>query len=190
MTDVLLLHHAQGRTTGVAALADRLRDAGHSVAVPDLFEGRTFPTLEEGLAHADRTGFGTIRAEGVAAAGAFAGPFAVVGISMGVMAAQELAQTNPHVVAAVLIASCLPPQQFGPWPAAVPVQVHGGEHDRVFTEEGDLDAAREVVESASAGELFLYPTASHLFVDASLPESDPGATDEVVTRTLALLGRR
>ena len=50
MADVLLFHHAQGLTPGVRAFADELRAAGHTVHVPDLFDGRTFDSIDEGMA--------------------------------------------------------------------------------------------------------------------------------------------
>ena len=49
MAEVVLFHHAQGLTAGVNAFADDLRRAGHTVHTPDLFGGRTFPTIEEGI---------------------------------------------------------------------------------------------------------------------------------------------
>ena len=52
MAEVVLFHHAQGLTSGVVEFADRLRPAGHTVHTPDLFDGHTFDTIEEGMAHA------------------------------------------------------------------------------------------------------------------------------------------
>ena len=67
MAEVALFHHAQGLTPGVVAFAEQLRHAGHAVHAPDLFEGRTFATLEEGLAHAEQIGFGEVMERGVRA---------------------------------------------------------------------------------------------------------------------------
>ncbi len=53
MAEVLLFHHALGQTQGFKAFADELRSAGHTVHTPDLFEGRTFSTIEDGMAHAE-----------------------------------------------------------------------------------------------------------------------------------------
>lgn len=39
MAEVLVFHHAHGRTPGVLAFADDIRRAGHTVHVPDLYEG-------------------------------------------------------------------------------------------------------------------------------------------------------
>ncbi len=57
MAEVVLFHHAQGLTPGVVAFADELRRAGHIVHTPDLFEGRTFGTIEEGMRYAEEIGF-------------------------------------------------------------------------------------------------------------------------------------
>lgn len=193
MADVVLFHHVQGLTTGVVALADRLREAGHTVHTPDLFEGHTFATLEEGMAHARGIGFGAVAERGVAAADALDSPGLVyAGLSMGVSAAQQLAQTRPDARGALLLHACLPASEFGEsWPAGVPVQVHGMDGDPFFTEEdGDLDAARALVEAApEQAELFLYPGEVHLFSDSSLPEFDAAATDRLVERALAFLAR-
>ncbi|GAA4671756.1 dienelactone hydrolase family protein [Nocardioides nanhaiensis] len=191
MADVVLFHHVQGLTTGVVALADRLRAAGHTVHTPDLFEGHTFPTIEEGMAHARGIGFGAIAECGVAAADALDSPGVVyAGLSMGVMPAQQLAQTRPGARGALLLHGCLPVAEFGQsWPAGVPVQVHGMDADPFFAEEdGDLAAARALVDAAPGdAELFLYPGDAHLFSDSSLPEFDAAATDQLVERALALL---
>ena len=56
MAEVLLYHHVQGLTDGVQSFADELREAGHTVHTPDLFEGRTFDTIEEGMAFARDAG--------------------------------------------------------------------------------------------------------------------------------------
>ena len=68
MTELILFHHALGLTDGVHAFADDLRAAGHVVHVPDLFEGRSFSEIAEGVAYAEEVGFGTIVGRGAAAA--------------------------------------------------------------------------------------------------------------------------
>ena len=68
MSDVVLVHHAQGRTAGIVQFAERLRSAGHQVTVPDLFEGNTFASIEDGVGYAQETGFDTIIERGRAAA--------------------------------------------------------------------------------------------------------------------------
>jgi len=143
MADIVLYHHAQGLTAGVEAFADELRRAGHTVHVPDLYEGRTFDTLDEGLAYAKRTGFDTVTERGLTAVEGLGSALVYAGFSLGVMPAQQLAQTRAGARGALLFHSCLPVSEFGEaWPVGVPVQVHGMEADPFFAEEGDLDAAR------------------------------------------------
>jgi dienelactone hydrolase len=187
MSEVVLFHHIQGLTDGVRSFADELRQAGHTVHTPDLFEGRTFATIEEGMAHARETGFGALGERGVAAAEEL--PAAVVygGISFGVMIAQQLAQTRADARGALFISACLPVSEFGDaWPDGLPVQIHGKDADPFFAEE-DLVAARELVESSDDAELFLYPGAEHLFTDASLPAYDADATALLLERVLPFL---
>ena len=85
----------------------------------------------------------------------------------------------------------MPTSEFGtPWPADVPVQIHGMDADPIFVDEGDIDAARALVESAEQAELFLYPGDQHYFADSSLPSYDEGAAKLLTQRVLAFLGGR
>jgi dienelactone hydrolase len=189
MADVLLQHHAQGLTDGVRAFADRLRKAGHTVHTPDLYDGKTFATLDEGLAYARQVGFGEVQERGVRAADGLPAELVHIGISLGVMPAQLLAQTRAGARGAVLIEGCVPPAEFGvPWPAGVPVQVHGMDADPVFAGDGDLEAARALVKEVD-GQLFVYPGDRHLFIDSSLPTYDAGAAALVTERVLDFLAR-
>lgn len=186
MADVLLYHHIQGLTDGVHAFADDLRRAGHTVHTPDLFGGRTFGTIEEGMSFAREAGFGALAERGVAAAEALTPELVYAGFSFGVMPAQQLAQTRPGARGALLMYSCLPVSELGDaWPDGVPVQVHGKEDDPFFLE--DLEAARELVGSTDRAELFLYPGEEHLFADSSLPEYDAAAAALLTERVLAFL---
>jgi dienelactone hydrolase len=190
MADVLLFHHAQGLTEGVVALADRIREAGHTVHTPDLYDGHTFTTLDEGLGYAREVGFGDVQERGIRAADQLPSELVYVGLSLGVMAAQQLAQTRPGARGAVLVESCVPPSEFGgSWPAGVPVQVHGMDADPIFAGEGDLDAARALVAEVDDAELFVYPGDRHLFEDASLASYDADATALLTHRVLDLLAR-
>ncbi|MFE2356713.1 dienelactone hydrolase family protein [Streptomyces parvulus] len=190
MAEVLVFHHGHGLTTGVREFADRLRGAGHTVHVPDLYEGRVFATLEEGIAHAAKTGFDTIAARGTAAAEHLPAELVHIGFSLGVMSAQRLAQTRPGAKGAVLIEACVPVEEFGgAWPRDVPVQVHGMDADPFFAGEGDVDAARALVGAAPDAELFLYPGDRHLFTDSSLPSYDEQGARQVVDRVLGFLAR-
>lgn len=192
MAEVLLFHHAQGLTPGVRAFADELRAAGHTVHTPDLYDGRTFPTLEAGMAHARELGFDEILERSVHTADDLPNELVYAGFSLGEMAAQKLAQTRPGARGALLFYSCIPISgewAFGPWPAGVPVQIHGMDHDPIFVGEGDIEAAREIVDTVEDAELFLYPGDQHYFADSSLPSYDADAAALLTQRVLAFLGR-
>jgi dienelactone hydrolase len=191
MAEVLLFHHALGQTDGFAAFADELRGAGHTVHTPDLFERRTFSTIDEGVAHASKVGFGKIVERGVRAADDLPNELVYAGFSLGVLPAQKLAQTRPGARGALLFYSCVPTSEFGAsWPEDVPVQIHGMDADPYFVDEGDIDAAREIVDSTEHGELFLYPGNQHYFADSSLPSYDPDAAALLTRRVLDFLATR
>jgi dienelactone hydrolase len=191
MADVLLFHHAQGQTAGFHAFADELRAAGHTVHAPDLFDGRTFATIDEGMAHAQELGFpDEILARGERAADTLPSELVYGGFSLGVLPAQKLAQTRPGARGALLFYACVPTEFFGPWPAGLPVQIHGMDKDPMFVGEGDIEAARQIVDSTDDAELFLYPGDQHYFADSSLPSYDPDATALLTRRVLDFLRTR
>jgi dienelactone hydrolase len=185
MAEVLLLHHAQGLTTGCRAFADDLRAAGHTVHAPDLYEGRTFATLSDGVDHARAVGFDTIIERGRAAAEQLPNELVYLGMSLGVLPAQALAQNRPGARAAVLLHGAMPIAEFGQWPDGVALQLHTMEADEL----GDLDVARELAGQVDGAELFTYPGDQHLFTDRSLAVYDAEATALVGQRVLALLER-
>ena len=186
MAEILLFHHVQGLTRGIVDFADELRRVGHTVHVPDLFDGRTFPTLEAGMAYAKTVGFDTILDRGVAEAEALRPDLVYAGFSMGVMPAQKLAQTRLGARGALLFSAALPPTEFGSvWPHGVRLQIHLMEGDAWAKE--DLPAARELARTVAGAELFLYPGDRHLFADSSLPDYDEEAATLLLQRVLAFL---
>jgi dienelactone hydrolase len=190
MAEILLFHHAHGVTPGVRDFAGRLRAAGHTVHVPDLYEGLLFSSLEEGVAHAQDLGLGSIIDRGEITAEKLPAGLVYAGFSLGVLPAQKLAQTRPGAKGALLFEACVPPSELGgAWPPEVPVQVHGMADDEFFAGEGDLDAARALVASAPDAELFVYPGRQHLFADDSLPSYDAAAAALLTERALAFLDR-
>lgn len=188
MTTVLLFHHAQGETTGFLAFADELRGAGHTVHAPDLFDGKTFGDLDEGVAYAKHVGFDEIIRRGAAAAEELPAGIVYAGFSLGVMPAQSLAQTRPGATGAIFYSAAMPTSEFGgSWPEGVPLQIHMMDHDP-WAEE-DLPAAEGLVAEVEDAELFLYPGSGHLFADSSLGDYDEQATKELKERTLTFLDR-
>ena len=188
MAEVLLFHHALGLTPGVLAFADELRAAGHVVHTPDLYEGRTFGTVDEGVAHAREIGFGTVAERGRRAADGLPDELVYAGFSLGAMTAQELAQTRPGARGALLFHGAIPPEEFGgPWPEGVPVEIHIMEGDPWADE--DLPVARQIAETVDDAVLFEYPGDRHLFADPSGPDYDEDAATLLRQRVLEFLTR-
>jgi dienelactone hydrolase len=186
MTELLLFHHAQGQTPGFLTFADELRAAGHVVHAPDLYDGKTFADLDDGVGHAREIGFGAIAERGRAAADGLPNELVYAGFSLGVLPAQMLAQTRPGAEGALFFSAAFPASEFGDtWPAAVPLQIHMMEDDEWAVE--DLPAARELVEGNDRAELFLYPGDRHLFADNSLADYDGTAAALLEQRVLAFL---
>ena len=192
MAEVVVFHHAQGVTPGISAFADELRASGHTVHVPDLFDGRTFGSIDEGMTFVIAQGFDALRERGVRTADGLGSGLVYAGFSFGETIAQQLAQMRPGARGALLFYSCIPISgewAFGPWPDGVPVQIHGADHDPIFVDEGDIDAAREIVATVDDAELFLYPGDQHYFADSSLPSYDPEAAALLMTRVIDFLAR-
>jgi dienelactone hydrolase len=186
MTDVLVFHHSQGLTPGIMSFAQRLSAAGHRVATPDLYDGELFDTVDNGVAYAEHIGFDTIidRAAGVASS--LDDPFVCIGFSLGVLPAQNLAQSHRRARGAVLCHGAVAVNTFANgWPDGVELQLHSAPDDRW----GDHDEAVALAAAVPGSELFTYDTTAHLVVDDSLPTYDATIADQIVARTLALLDR-
>jgi dienelactone hydrolase len=194
MADVVLFHHVQGLTDGIRAFAEELRAGGHTVHTPDLFDGERPATIDDGIAHIQSTGDEVLRQRADRAVADLPASLVYAGFSWGAGTAQQLAQTRSRARGALLYESCLPitgEWAIGPWPGELPVQIHGMDQDPFFALEGDIDAARELVQTVGPelAELFVYPGDRHLFTDSSLPSYDPDAAALVVQRSRAFLDR-
>jgi dienelactone hydrolase len=190
MAEIVLFHHVLGQTDGFLAFAAQLRDAGHTVHTPDLFDGATFNTIGDGVAFAKETGFAVLAERGVQSVEGLPNELVYAGFSMGVMAAQQLTQLRPGARGALLFEACIPTSEWGSWPADVPVQIHGMENDEFFAGEGDINAARALVDEASetaTAELFIYPGDGHLFADSSSSSYDSEAAALLTERALDFL---
>jgi dienelactone hydrolase len=194
MAEVVLFHHVQGLTDGVRAFADGLRAGGHTVHTPDLFDGELPATLEDGVAHTQSIGDEALGERADRAVADLPAGLVYAGFSHGAGTAQRLAQTRPGARGALLYELCIPltgPWAFGPWPDGLPVQIHGMDQDPFFALEGDIDAARELVETVGAelATLYVYPGDRHLFTDSALPSYDADATALVLQRSREFLHR-
>jgi len=193
MAEVVLFHHVQGLTDGVREFAERLRAGGRTVHTPDLFDGETAASIDDGMALVDRIGDEELNARAQRALAALPQALVYAGFSYGAGMAQRFTQTRPDARGALLYEGCLPitgEWAIGPWPDGVPVQIHGMDKDPFFALEGDIDSAREIVKSVpQLAEMFVYPGDRHLFTDSSLQSYDAEATELVIERSRDFLAR-
>ena len=191
MAEVLLFHHAHGLTRGCLSFADRLRAAGHVVHTPDLYDGKIFTELGDGVRYAEEVGFDTITERGRLAAESLPNQIVYAGFSLGVVPAQRLAQTRPGARGALLFHSCVPTSEFGrPWPPGVPLQIHLMDADEwALPPNQDLEAARQLAQTVESAQLFLYPGNRHLFADTSLADYDDNAATLLTERALSFLDK-
>jgi len=145
MAELLLFHHALGLTEGCLAFAEEVRSAGNVVHAPDLYEGRLFEEIDDGVKHAESLGFETIIERGLRAADALPEGIVYGGFSLGALPAQVLAQTRPGARGALLLYGAEPAAEFGsPWPGEVALQVHVMDSDPW----ADLDRVKELIDEA------------------------------------------
>src|SRR5207237_6695183 len=156
------------------------------VHTPELYDGKTFAAIDEGVGYAKQVGFDTILDRGRLTAESLPNELVYGGFSLGVMPAQLLAQTRPGARGALLFSAAFPASEFGAsWPEGVPLQIHMMENDEWVDE--DLPAARQLADTVDSAELFLYPGDRHLFADSSLPDYDESAATLLKQRVLAFL---
>ena len=194
MAEVVLFHHVQGLTDGVRAFGAALGEGGHTVHVPDLFDGERPATIDEGIALVQAIGDEELDKRTAAVIDALPPGLVYGGFSFGGATAQALAQTTPGARGALLYESCVSLTEdwsFGLWPDGLPVQIHGMDKDPIFAGEGDLDAAKELVAivGPQLAELFTYQGDKHLFTDSSLPSYDPEAAALVIRRSVEFLDK-
>jgi dienelactone hydrolase len=182
MAEVVVFHHALGLTDPVRRFAAALRDAGHTVHTPDLFDGRTFDTIEDGMAHAEELGFpSAIVDRARAEVASLPSDLVYVGFSLGVLSAQSLAQTRPGARGAVLCYSALPLGEWGDnwpatWPDGVRLQLH------IVDGDEDFEFAQGLAKTVGDAELFVYPGTEHYFA-----EHDEQAATLLRQRVIAFL---
>ncbi|WP_414169516.1 dienelactone hydrolase family protein [Streptoverticillium reticulum] len=176
-TTILLFHSAYGLRPAVHAAADRLRAAGHEVHVPDLYDGRTADTVEDGMAIKDEIGREELLHRAITAAAPLSERGLVyAGFSLGGSIAQNLALGDEKARGLLLLhgTSDLPEEASTD---GLPVQLHVADPDP-FEPHDWLNAWYLRMQRAGADvEVHRYAGAGHLFTDPELPDHDAEAAD-------------
>ena len=184
MAEILLFHHAGGLTEGVVGFAQTLRDAGHTVHAPDLFDGRTFDDVHDGVAYAGSVGEESFAGKATEIAASMPSDLVYGGMSMGAARAAEQLLSRPGAKGAFFLYGAIAPSWWGAtWPAGVPSQAHVTEGD----EWREPDAEAEYLAQVPGAELFVYPGSGHLFAEPGHPDYDQDAAELATSRVLAFL---
>jgi dienelactone hydrolase len=188
---VVLFHHAQGLRDDVLAWADSLRDAGHEVETPDLFEGRTFERLEDGIAHRDELGVPALIGRASEAIEPLPDELVYAGFSMGASTAHYFAVTRPGAVGVLLMHGTAPAASLGDaaWPSGMPGQLHTKDSDPEMDHAGVEAAERSAEAGGGPLDVFTYPGTGHLFADPAGPDYDADSARLMLERELDFLKR-
>ncbi|MCX5201797.1 dienelactone hydrolase family protein [Streptomyces sp. NBC_00237] len=185
--DIILFHSVYGLRPAVHAAAERLRAAGHQVHVPDLYEGQTADTVEEGQAVLDKIGREELLRRAVLAAAPHSEKGLVyAGFSWGGAVAQNLALGDAKARGLLLLHGTSDIAE-GVSVDELPVQLHVADPDP-FESEDWLNAWYLQMQRAGADvEIYRYGGAGHLYTDAELPDFDQGAAEQTWKVALGFL---
>lgn len=186
MTEVVLFHHTCGVTDGVQAFAETLRGAGHVVHTPDLFEGRTFTDVREGMEFAESVGEDVFAARAADVVQQYPAGVVYGGMSMGAARAAEQVLERPGARGAFFLYGAVAPSWWDAiWPGDVPTQAHVAEGDDLREPEAESEYAE-----VPGAELFFYPVAGHLFAEQGHPDHDAEAARLATGRVLDFVAAR
>ncbi|MEW2156725.1 dienelactone hydrolase family protein [Streptomyces sp. NPDC007189] len=175
--NIMLFHSAYGLRPAVRDAADRLRRAGHEVWTPDLFEGRTFDTVEEGMEFNESVGKEELLKRAVLAAAPYSDRGLVyAGFSLGASVAQTLALGDDKARGLLLLhgTSDIAPNASTD---GLPVQLHVAEPDPFETDDWLTAWYLQMGRAGADVEVYRYPAAGHLYTDPGLPDYDREAAE-------------
>ncbi|MFD9292992.1 dienelactone hydrolase family protein [Streptomyces sp. NPDC060030] len=175
--NIMLFHSTYGLRPAVHAAADRLRAAGHEVRVPDLFEGHTFDTVEEGMAFKDQVGKDELLKRAVMAAAPYSDQGLVyAGFSFGASVAQTLALGDAKARGLLLLHGTSDIAENASVDE-LPVQLHVADPDPFESHDWQTSWYLQMQRTGADVEVYRYPGAGHLFTDADLPDFDQDAAE-------------
>jgi dienelactone hydrolase len=188
LATVVLFHSVYGLRPAVHDAAERLRAGGHEVHMPDLFEGRTADTVEDGMKLKDEIGRDELLMRAVTVTAPLSERGLVyAGFSLGGSVAQNLALADAKARGLLLLHGTSDIAED----AAVddlPVQLHVADPD-AFEPHDWLNAWYLQMRRAGADvEVFRYAGVGHLFTDEGLDDYDAEAAEAVWQTALGFLG--
>ncbi|RVU15699.1 dienelactone hydrolase [Streptomyces antnestii] len=175
--NIMLFHSTYGLRPAVLDAAARLRDAGHEVWTPDLFEGRTFDTVEEGMAFNEEIGKDELLKRAILAAAPYSERGLVyAGFSLGASVAQTLALGDEKARGLLLLHGTSDIAENASVDE-LPVQLHVAEPDPFETDDWLSAWYLQMGKAGADIEVYRYAGAGHLYTDPELPDYDAEATE-------------
>ncbi|MFF5404855.1 dienelactone hydrolase family protein [Streptomyces misionensis] len=175
--NIMLFHSTYGLRPAVRDAADRLRTAGHQVWTPDLFAGRTFDTVEEGMEYSDGIGKEELLKRAVLAAAPYSERGLVyAGFSLGASIAQTLALGDAKARGLLLLHGTSD-IAANAYVDELPVQLHVAEPDPFETDDWLSAWYLQMGRAGADVEVYRYAGAGHLYTDPGLPDYDAEAAE-------------
>ncbi|KPC81399.1 MULTISPECIES: dienelactone hydrolase family protein [Streptomyces] len=175
--NIMLFHSTCGLRPAVHASAERLRAAGHEVRVPDLFEGHTFETVEDGMAFKEQLGKDELLKRAVLAAAPYSDQGLVyAGFSFGASVAQTLALGDAKARGLLLLHGTSDIAENASVDE-LPVQLHVADPDPFESHDWLTSWYLQMQRTGADVEVYRYPGAGHLFTDPDLPDFDQAAAE-------------
>ncbi|MGW0467272.1 dienelactone hydrolase family protein [Streptomyces sp. NPDC003027] len=185
--DIMLFHSTYGPRPAVEAAAERLRAAGHQVRVPDLFEGQTAETVEEGMELQKAIGKEELLKRAVLASAPYSDRgLLYAGFSFGASVAQTLALGDEKARGLLLLHGTSDIAES----ASVddlPVQLHIADPDPFESHDWLTSWYLRMGKAGADVEVYRYPGAGHLYTDPDLPDYDEAAAEETWSIALAFI---
>ncbi|GGT23219.1 dienelactone hydrolase family protein [Streptomyces purpureus] len=185
--DIMLFHSVYGPRPAVRDAADRLREAGHQVHTPDLYDGATASTMEEALALKERIGKEELLKRAILAAAPYSERGLVyMGFSLGASIAQTLALGDEKARGLVLLHGTSDIAENAS-ADELPVQLHVADPDPFESHDWLTAWYLRMGRAGADTEVYRYPGAGHLYTDPDLPDYDKAAAEQTWRITLAFL---
>ncbi|MDH6578013.1 dienelactone hydrolase family protein [Kitasatospora sp. MAP5-34] len=188
MAQIVLFHSAYGLRPAVHAAAERLRAAGHQVLTPDLYDGKVFDTVEEGMAYKDEVTTDELLRRAITSVVPVLGTgerLVYAGFSLGGAIAQNLALADERALGLLLLHGTSDIRDDAA--TSVPVQLHVAEPDPFETEDWLNTWYLRMLKIGADVEVHRYRGAGHIFTDPELPDYDAEAAEQTWAGALDFL---
>jgi dienelactone hydrolase len=182
MANVILFHSMLGLRETERRFATQLSAAGHTVNLPDLYEGATTDDLDEGFEIKRRMGWDVICKRAREALDSTPENAVLAGISMGAGVVSEMWPWRPTAPKVMLLHGLADVPLNAR--AGLPIQLHISDTDPFFPASG-VDAWHSVAEAAGLNvQTFRYAHSGHYFSDPTSADHNPTATFKLWERIL------